>query len=60
MIIQPFVTNYAFVYVDLPYEWGMKDYAFFIEIWAALSPLGNILGLLHCVALWIVVLLTEA
>ena len=46
-LVQPFVNYFGYKLIGLTYEWGMNDWAFYLDLWGAISPFGFIIGLIH-------------
>jgi len=51
-LFQSFVNYFGYKLIGLTYEWGMNDWAFYLDLWGAISPFGFIMGLIHY-GLWI-------
>ena len=46
-LAQPFVNYFGYTWIGLTYEWGMNDWAFYLDLWGAVSPFGVLMGVLH-------------
>ena len=46
-VAQPFVNYFGYRWIGLTYEWGMNDWAFYLDLWGALSPFSVLMAFVH-------------